>query len=120
MGHKPPGKGKDRSKLPRVLNDHVRDGKKFRPKLLDSMLKTGQGPPTHEWVQWALPEMLWIKFLIHEYGIRQAGELVCASVEAGKAVATVANRSYCMASDYAFTKEEQAKFIHGLGEGPTT
>jgi len=118
MGRKPREKGKNRSKKPRVLDDHVQHGKKFRPPLLDYMLTSGHGPPVLEWVRWALPEVLWIKLLIHEYGIRNAGELVCATVEAGKAASTVANRSYCMASDFVFTSEERAKFVHTLGEGP--
>ena len=102
-------KGTKGRKVRHVLEDHAQYGKQFRPPLLDYMLTAGHGPPNLEWVRWALPEMLWIKLLIREHGLRRAGELVHAAVKAGRAVASVAGRSYSLASDYMFTEEEQAK-----------
>lgn len=111
-------KGTKRSDVRHVLKDHAQFGKKFRPPLLDYMLRAGHGPPDLEWVRWALPEVLWIKLLIRDHGLRRAGELVHAAVKAGRGVASAAMRSYCLASDYVFTEEEQAKFVNALGDGP--
>ena len=113
-------KGRKRSDMRHVLKDHAKFGKKFRPPFLDYMLRAGHGPPDLEWVRWALPEMLWIKLLIRGRGLRSAGELVHAAVKAGRGIASAAKRSYCLASDYLFTEEEQAKFVDALGDGPAS
>jgi hypothetical protein len=118
MGNKE--KGTKRSDVRQVLKDHAQFGKKFRPPLLDYMLRAGHGPPDLQWMRWALPEVLWIKLLIHEHGLRRAGELVHAAVRAGRSLASDATRSYCLASDYVFTEEEQAKFVGALGDGPAS
>ena len=97
-------KGTKRSGVPRVLKDHAQRGKKFRPPLLDYMLTAGHGPPDLEWVRWAIPEVLWIKLLVGEHGLRRAGELVHAAVKAGRGVASAAMRSYCLASDRKSTR----------------
>lgn len=111
-------KGTKGSKARHVLDDHAQFRKKFRPPLLDYMLTAGHGPPDLEWVRWALPEVLWIKLLISEHGLRKAGELAHSAVMAGRAVAGAAMRSYCLASDYVFTEEERAKFVDALGDSP--
>jgi hypothetical protein len=116
VGQKPKDKGKKRGERRHVLSDHVQYGKKFRPQLLDYMLTAGHGPPDLEWVRWGLPEMLWIKLLIHQHGLRRAGELVLAAARAGRGVASAATRSYCLASDYVFTEEEQGAFVDALGD----
>ena len=110
--------GGDRSQHRQVLQDHVCQGKRFRPPLLHYMLSAGQGPPHVEWVRWALPEMVWIKLLICAHGLRRAGELVHAAVEAGQTVAKADMRVYCMASDYVFTDGEQREFSAAIGREP--
>ena len=111
------GKKHKGSKGRYVLKNHVQYGKKFRPLLLDYMLTAGHGQPGFEWVRWALPEMLWIKLLIHHQGLREARELVHAAALAGRAIASAATGSYCLASDYQLIPEHQTKFMDILGKG---
>ena len=75
-------KPKKRSKKKKVLQDHVQTGKKFRPPMLDYMLKGKQGGPRFSWVQWGLPEVLWVALVVDKHGNHQAAEIVTGTVKA--------------------------------------
>ncbi len=86
----------------RVLQDHLRQGKRFVPPMLPFFEGINRGAPEIDWIRWALPELLWIGLLADRFGPHDAAATTEALISAAAKAASpeLNQRTFCLASDY--------------------